>query len=113
MKIRGIIWYNSRFENALEQLNQIIKSYEYYKCNHINLRASKFGTYVEFENGDIWQIRRATENSRGCRCNIAYVERSIDYKIYREIIEPCSVKWPFSAFHLWGEGNLHITDDVK
>ena len=113
MKVRGIIWYNSCFENALEQLNQIIKNYEYYKCNHINLRTSKFGTYVEFENGDIWQIRKATDNSRACRGNIAYIERSIDYNTYRTIVLPCLKPYPFSAFYLWGEGNLHITDEVK
>lgn len=113
MKIKGIIWYNSCFENALEQLNRIIQDYEYYACNYINLKTSKFDTCVEFENGDIWRIRKATENSRGYRCNVAYIERSIDYKTYREIVEPRLVEWPISALHLWGEGNLHITDEVK
>ena len=113
MKIRGIIWYNSCFENALEQLNEIIKSYERYNYNYINLRTSKFGTRVEFENGDTWQIRRATDNSRGCRCNIAYIERNIDYDTYITTVLPSLRPYPFAAFYLWGEGNLHITDEVK
>ena len=69
--------------------------------------------WVTFENGDEWRVAGARDSSRGMACNIAYVERSVDYDTYRTIILPTVKNYPFRAIHLWGEGNLHITDEVQ
>ena len=50
---------------------------------------------------------------RHARCNIAYIQRNIPYNIYRTVIEPTIVEYPFSGIQLWGEGNLYITNEIQ
>ena len=70
------------------------------------------GSTAEFGNGDFWRVCRASDCSRGVRCNVAYIQRSIPYDVYRTIISPVMFDFPFAAIRLWGEGNLHISDEV-
>lgn len=108
MSIKGIIFYESSFEKANEELKKTIDRYNKKRIPVIKCHYKKIGSYAEFENGDVWKVVKANDGARGCRCNIAYIERSIDYNTYRCIIAPKMIDFPFSAFHLWGEGNLHI-----
>lgn len=109
--MRGIIYYNSNFINANEQLKAIIDKYNQVQIPVIKCHYKKIGSYAEFENGDIWRVVRANENARGHKWNIAYIERNIDYDIYQCIISPSTAHFPFSAIHLWGEGDLHLTNE--
>lgn len=110
--MRGIIWYKDECFNGLEKLKDIVKKYEQVKIPTVRVHYSTWNAYAEFENGDIWRVKKAHDFSRGHRCNIAYVERSIDYETYRCIIAPSMSDFPYSAIRLWGEGNLHITDNI-
>ena len=109
--MRCIIYYNSDFINANEQLKSIVDKYNQAQIPVIKCHYKKIGSYAEFANGDIWQVVKANNNARGYKWNIAYIERSVDYNIYRRIIGPAAAHYPFSAIHLWGEGDLHLTNE--
>ena len=111
MSIKGIIYYESSFEKANEELKKMVNRYNQKRIPVTKCHYKKIGSYAEFENGDTWQVVRANESARGYRCNIAYIERSIDYDTYRCIIAPKMIDFPVSAFRLWGEGNLHLDFD--
>lgn len=110
--MKGIVW-GSTFESASQKLTQIINEYVSYHCDIDQVTKTKTSYYVTFVNGDMWRAISAKENARGARCNVSYVERNIDYDIYRTIIEPCTSTPPFAAIKFYGEGNLHITDTIE
>lgn len=109
--MKGIIYYNSSWENGNEQLKQIVTNYEHMGIPTTKCHYMQHNSLAKFENGDTWQVLYANDYARGYKCNIAYIERSIDYDIYRCIIAPKMLDFPFSAFRLWGEGNLHLDFD--
>lgn len=110
--MKGIIWYKDDYSKGIEQLKIIIDSYERMKIPSTKNYFSKYETYAVFENGDIWKVVGAKKCGRANRCNVAYVERNIDYNLYRTIICPSMICFPFSAVRFWGEGNLHISDEL-
>ena len=110
--MKGIIWYRDDYSKGIEQLKIMIDNYERMKIPVTENHFSKYDTYVVFENGDTWKVVGARECGRANRCNVAYVERNIDYNVYRTIICPTMICFPFSAVHFWGEGNLHISDGL-
>lgn len=109
--MKGIIWYRDDYSKGIEQLKIMINKYERMKIPVTENHFSKYDTYVVFENGDTWKVVGARKCGRANRCNIAYVERNIDYDIYKTIITPTMINFPFSAVRFWGEGNLHISDE--
>ena len=109
--MKGIIWYRDDYSKGIEQLKIIIDNYKRMKILVTKNHFSKYDTYAVFENGDIWKVVGARECGRANRCNIAYVERNIDYNVYRTIICPSMICFPFSAVRFWGEGNLYISDE--
>lgn len=109
--MRGIIYYESNSENANDELKKMVDRYNQMHIPVTKCHYKKIGSYAEFENGDIWQVVKANESARGYRCNIAYIERSINYNTYRCIIAPKMLDFPFAAMRLWGEGNLHLDFD--
>lgn len=111
MSIKGIIYYESDFIKANEELKKIVDQYNFMNIPVEQCHYKKIGSYARFENGDTWQVVRANESARGYRCNIAYIERSIDYNTYRCIIAPKMIDFPYSGYRLWGEGNLYLNFD--
>ena len=109
--MRGIIYYESSSENANDELKKLVDRYNQMRIPVIKCHYKKIGSYAEFENGDIWQVVKANDSARGYRCNIAYIERSINYDTYRCIIAPKMLDFPYAAMRLWGEGNLHLDFD--
>lgn len=108
----GIIYYNENREQAIKILEGIV---ERYKTMEIPIEYCSIGkSYysiaptAKFGNGDMWAVRRACDSVRGYRCNVAYVDRSIPYEMYRSVILPAMIEYPFCAEHLWGEGDLHL-----
>ena len=112
--MRGIIYYESSWENGNKKLKEIIKQYSQIGISVIECHCNKItSSWAEFENGDIWKVIKANDSARGYRCNIAYIERCISYNIYRCIIAPKVLDFPYSAIHLWGEGDLHISNELS
>ena len=108
----GIIYYNSNYENGIAQLKQIEENYKMANISSTYSYYTRSRAEITFENGDNWKVIRAGDNARGYRWNIAYIERSVDLNTYRGIISCSALSFPFSATRLWGEGNLHIFDEV-
>ena len=109
--MKGIIYYESSFEKANEELKKMVDRYNQKRIPVTKCHYMKNGSYAEFENGDVWKVVKANDGARGFRCNVAYIERCINYDVYRCIIAPKMFDFPFSALHLWGEGNLHLDFD--
>lgn len=107
--MKGIIFCGSSRERGNEKLEEIINKYKLAGIETIKSVYSKLGSCAEFENGDVWRVVSANDSARGYKCNVAYVERCIDYDIYRTVIMNCLIDFPFKAINLWGEGDLHIT----
>ena len=109
--MEGIIYYESSFETANEELKKMVDRYNQMRIPVTKCHYKKIGSYAEFENGDIWKVVKANDSARGFRCNVAYIERCINYDVYRCIIAPKMFDFPYSAMRLWGEGDLHISDE--
>ena len=97
--MRGIV-YGSTFEKAKTQLEKIIEDYQKIGIE-INgrrgFRVAHNSMDVVFINGDQWTAVRASENSRGRACNIAYIDRDIDIEIVECIIKPTIKSFPYQA----------------
>ena len=109
--MKGIIYYNSNFENGIAELKRIVERYKQMEISTTYCNYSRNGALATFENGDSWRVLGAKDSSRGYRCNVAYIERSIDYNTYQVIIGPAMFEFPYSAMRFWGEGNLHLNFD--
>lgn len=109
--MKGIIYYESSFEKANEELKKMVDRYNQMRIPANKCHYKRIGSYAEFENGDTWKVVKADDSARGYRCNVAYIERSIDYDTYRCIIAPKMIDFPFSALRLWGDGDLHISSE--
>lgn len=100
MKIHGIIWGNT-LEEAKEELTRL--KHNYLACHRTITHEvnSRFAGIVEFDDGDFWEARVPSEASRGIRCNISYVSRSVDPDLIDNIIAPCTSQLPFNALRYY------------
>lgn len=108
MSVKGVIYYSSSWENGIAQLKRVEENYHRMKIATTRSHYMRYGSWVEFENGDVWRVLGARDSSRGHKWNIAYIERSVSYDVYRCIISPAALEFPFCGIKLWGEGDLHI-----
>jgi hypothetical protein len=108
MSIKGIIYYESSFEKANEELKKMVDRYNQKHIPVTKCHYMRHGSWAKFENGDTWRVLYANDCARGYKWNIAYIERSINLDTYRCIIAPAAIDFPFAATRLWGEGNLHL-----
>lgn len=110
--MKGVVWCTN-LSDGNKMLEKIIDRYKYSGIDLNNYKQSHYDSCATFNNGDYWRVCKANENARHARCNIAYIQRNIPYNIYRTIIEPTIFDYPFSGIHLWGEGNLYITNEIQ
>jgi len=98
--MRGIIFYKNQ-ENGRYQLQRIIKDYEDLNIETVKIKTSNNYDEVEFENGDFWKAVPFSFDSRGQRCNIAYVEWNITKEEIYTVIEPMLTLKPYNAIHIF------------
>lgn len=101
--MRGIIWYQENKEDAQELLEDMIEKYERMGVSRSAYRQMKDTLTVEFENGDKWDVFRATESRRGHKCNISYISRLIPEEVVHVLIIPCTMSYPYHAINYWYE----------
>lgn len=99
--MKGMVWYYT-YEDGLEQLKQIQNNYDRMKIKTVRERLSRFGSFIEFENGDQWKMASGTESSRGNKINVSYIDRRIDGEMVQCVIRPCTMAYPFQAFRYYG-----------
>ena len=71
--MKGIIYYESNFEKANEELKKIVDKYNRMKIPVIRCYYKRSDSYAEFEKSDTCQVVEANVSARGNRCNIAYI----------------------------------------
>lgn len=103
--IKGGIWCKT-FAAGVEQLNEIKNNYIKKGIQPFEERIGKHDACIIFENEDYWKVIRASDNSRGNKLNISYIEYGIDKEIIDCIIRPCTCIYPFQAF------NYFISEDI-
>ena len=96
----GIIFYKDQ-TNGKYQFQKIIKNYEQLKIKIVKIRTSQNYDEVKFENGDFWQAVPLSSNTKGQRCNVAYVEWDITQEEIYTIIEPMLTLKPYTAIHIF------------
>ena len=99
--MKGIIYYESSFEKANEELKKMVDRYNQMNISVTKCHYKRIGSWVEFENGDTWQIIRANNNARGLACNIAYIERGIEKSIIDTVIKLALKAKPYTTFNFW------------
>ena len=99
--MKGMVWYYT-YEDGLKQLQRIKTDYERMQIKAVRERLSRFGTFIDFENGDTWKMASGTESSRGNRINVSYIDRRIDKDIIQCVIQHCTTAYPFQAFRYYG-----------
>ena len=109
----GNIYHNANSAAGNAKLREIVANYEMARIPVVKVHYANHGAWAQFENGDIWRVLGANDRPRGYRCNVAYIERSISFDTYRTVICPAMINHPYSAIHLWGEGNLYIVEDFS
>ena len=94
--MKAIVWYDKYFETAKEFIKTQI---EKYKIMGIEGRIIETKSFFRFyaDNGDLWQTASSRESSRGMKCNISYVEKSIPEEFINCVIKPCTVAYPYNA----------------
>ena len=50
---------------------------------------------------DCWMVKKATELSRGVKCNISYIDSDIPVEIRHNIIRPSTTAVPFMAYNFY------------
>lgn len=96
----GIIFYKNQAKGKA-QFQKIIENYKQLKIEIIKIRTSRYYDEVEFKNGDCWRAVLFSSNSRGYKCNIAYVEWNITEEEIYTIIEPMVILKPYTAIHIF------------
>jgi len=46
-------------------------------------------SYIRLKNDDLYETRGASDSARGCKCDKAFVDLTIDKDIIHKIIIPC------------------------
>ena len=99
--MKGLV-FGKTFERASNKLDEIIESYKIYRYEIVQERKGNHYHQVIFDNGDQWKAVNASENSRGNKANVAYIDREIDDEIVRSMILRCIATGPWNATHYYG-----------
>lgn len=99
--MKGIVWAVT-IEKANEKLEEIIEEYAKIRINSVK-RVVNLSTHIStvtFDNGDYWQAVQATEQGKGQRCNISYIDRQLEkYVTTIKIIKQCTTAMPYNAIN--------------
>lgn len=98
----GIVWCNT-FIEGIEQLEKIEESYKIIGIKMVKKEETINRCNIYFENGDQWKTVIPDENTRGYKCNISYISRTISPSIIQNIIYPATLDLPYNACYFYGK----------
>ena len=99
--MRGIVWAYIT-EDANQKLLEIEEDYNRLGIpTHKKVISQSIGSYIIFENNDMWRVVRASDSGRGYAANVSYIDRRISQEIINTIIKPATKSWPYQAFHFY------------
>lgn len=98
--MRGIVW-GSSFQIAKNKLKEIEEQYERLGYKPLTKRNGNASNTYElvYANGDMWQAVRVSENARGYKVNVSYIDRAIPDHLIDTIIKPATISPPYTAIH--------------
>ena len=99
--MKGIIWaYES--DGANEKLFEIEEQYARMDIKPIRRVISKStGSWILFDNDDIWRVVRVADSGRGHSTNVSYIDRRISQEIINTVIKPATKAMPYQAFRFY------------
>lgn len=99
--MRGIVWAYIT-EDANQKLLEIEEDYNRLGIpTHKKVISQSIGSYIIFENNDMWRAVRASDSGRGYAANVSYIDRRISQEIINTIIKPATKSWPYQAFRFY------------
>lgn len=99
--MRGIIWAYLT-DDANEKLLEIEEQYARIDVKPVRRVVSNTtGSWMQFDNGDIWKVVRASDSGRGNSANVSYIDRRISQEIINTIIKPATKAIPYQAFRFY------------
>ncbi len=84
--MKNIIFTANRAK-GVDYLKEIIGKMPYESVKKIS--EGSFWTFAELTDGTTYEVRGASDSSRGCKCDKAYVDRDISKEFIENIIYPC------------------------
>ena len=99
--MRGIVWAYLTSDGN-EKLLEIEKQYIRMNIHPVQRVINKStGSWISFENGDIWKVVRASDSGRGNSANVSYIDRRISQEVINTIIKPATKAMPYQAFRFY------------
>lgn len=96
--MRGIVW-GYTFQDGVSKMKEIESNYTFMGYNIVNKISGKYSYQVQFDNGDIWKVARASESMRASRANVSYIDSRIPLCFVENIIKRCTYLPPYNAIH--------------
>lgn len=97
--MKGIVW-GKTLDRANEKLAEIVEKYLQMRHKIIEQKNTKHHTAILFDNGDYWQAIRASDNARGHKCNVSYIDHELEkYITIIDIIEHCTTAMPYHGIN--------------
>jgi hypothetical protein len=95
----GIWWYLQ---------NVIVKAYDAIGIEVSRSKTSKQDscTFVEFKNGDIYNVMKASDAKRGVALNVSIIECGRPTELIHDIIKPCTKFQPRTITYYIQENRL-------
>lgn len=97
--MRGLI-LGKTYILAKEKLSEIIHGYEEMKIDPIYCNVTDFKTEIEYSNGDYWEAIRFSDNARGKRVNVIYVDKNIINETM-SIVSSAATASPYNAIRIF------------
>ena len=85
----NIIVYGKTAQIASMRLQSMLDDMKY--GDILKVRKSINNMAVELKNGDYYTTAITSDNSRGTRCQIAYVPENVDQEFLDNIVYPCLI----------------------
>ena len=99
--MKGIIWAYLT-DDANEKLLEIEEQYARMDIKPIKrVISNSAGSWILFDNDDIWRVVRASDSGRGHSTNVSYIDRRISQEIINTIIKPATKAMPYQAFYFY------------
>lgn len=94
--MKGIIWGNTE-QIAIDKLNKMVEAYQ--RLGFSVVKKTKLD--CSFSNGDTWRACRCSDNERGRKCNISYIDEAIPKDKVETIILHSTTAYPYQATHYY------------
>ena len=76
--MKGVIWSCDKAIDGNQKLEYIIDRYEWAGIPVTQHVIKKDGSLAKFANGDSWRVVGMSENVRGIKSNIAWIDSRVD-----------------------------------